>query len=57
MTTYDNTDATIEDIVVDSTGEYSNSRSLTIKMKHVRLFTISKTELAKIILIKICFNF
>jgi hypothetical protein len=57
MTAYDNAEPTIEDIVVDSTGEYSNSRSWTMKMKHVMLFTISKTELANVILIKIYFNF
>ena len=57
MTTYDNTEAIIEEIVVDFTGEYPNSRRLIMRMKHVMLFTISNTELANSILIKICFNF
>ena len=50
MTPYDNTEAIIEEIVVDSTGEYSNSRSLTMRLKLVTLFTISNTELANSIL-------
>ena len=57
MTVYDNTEAIIEEIVVDFSGEYPNSRRLIMRMKHVKLFTISKTELANSILIKICFSF
>jgi len=57
MTAYDNAEANIEEMVVDSTGEYSNSRSLTMRMKHVILFTISKMELANNILIRIFLNF
>lgn len=57
MTVYDNTEAIIEEIVVDFSGEYPNSRRLIMRMKNVKLFTISKTELANSILIKICFNF
>ena len=47
MTPYDITEAIIEEIVVDSTGEYSNSRSLTMRMKLVMLFTISNTAMQK----------
>ena len=57
MTVYDNTEAIIEEIVVDFSGEYPNSRRLIMRMKHVKLFTISKTELANSILIRICLNF
>ena len=57
MTPYDNTEATIEEMVVASTGVYSNSRSLTMRVKLVTLFTISNTELANSILIRICLNF
>ena len=57
MTVYDNTEAIIEEMVVDFNGEYPNSRRLIMRMKHVKLFTISKIELANSILIRICFNF
>ena len=57
MTAYDKMDAIIEEIVVDSTGEYSNCRSWIMRMNLVMLFTISKIELANSILIRICLNF